>query len=634
MEVRELVINTHIAKTIGLSEMKLSDLDQLVVLVGKNGCGKSRILSVIDWLLRQREQIGNKKFQAYNALYNKRRDFLGYMFELNDNHYSISGAASDVEAIERVIAPINCISLLLDSDEDADKSLNTYCKISDALNLNVNAEKEYQLNLSLGLPRGDHTIDKTLIKNPLFYISDICQRFNNEQKFETISFDTPDSGITEKFSTLKELIIKLSSLVLDIKPGHTEATLNELPISSAKFSDGQMTLLRYAVLIHSGTLENHGVPLLLDEPELNLHPSTLLCLIDTLIKKLPKSQIWIATHSLALAAHLSFSHPRSIWFGEDGKFTRTGRTPEKVINSLLGTPEGAIEIADFCTLPSIFAGVSFAAECLREATTMPYKKADPQISQMRQALPHANNKAISILDFGAGQGRLLEGLIAEYESEKFVALTEFSYYALEVEEKWRSLCLKQVELHYEDANERVFKDVDAAKLKLEKSVDVVIMANVLHEIDPIYWLNIFNGNGIQALVKKGGKLIIVEDTQLPFGELAHSAGFMVLEQPALIRLFGITDINDPNIRLIESSNYATRLQATEIDSCLLDRVTPETIMDAIKKQLEISLVKVKELRSMNSTSNYSSGRIHAYHVQLIANATLALDILRKKSHSS
>jgi predicted ATPase len=91
------------------------------------------------------------------------------------------------------------------------------------------------------------------------------------------------------------------------------------PLSSTELSDGT---LRYLCLI--GALLSLRLPtfVVLNEPETSLHPDLLRPLARLIHRASQRTQVWVITHSDALAAHIKeFSHvdPLLVSRGENGE---------------------------------------------------------------------------------------------------------------------------------------------------------------------------------------------------------------------------------------------------------------------------------------------------------------------------
>lgn len=599
----------------------MSDLGDLVVLVGENGCGKTRLLEAVDWLLRRTRHVGFSQLAGLRkGRADKAKFFAALASEPPDDHMTFAGAGSDVDAYDEVLSPFEGFELVVEDDDNVDAALSAYCEHSDILRNALTSNREHFARLAVGVPRGDYETDPILVGAPLAYIDDVCMRQATDCNNEPVGLHSANNAIARDYDRLQKLFIDVAGMKLDVTNGR--ASLDGRTVHQTSFSDGQMALFRIVVLLHSKILNDVPVPLLLDEPERHLHPSRLIGLIDALREYLPRAQLWIATHSLALTAHLAAVQPRSIWFGADGHFSRAGLSQEKVVNGLLGGQSGAEQISDFCVQADQFAACSFSADCLVSPETTAYRSGDPQVKQIYDFISQEHDKCLIIVDIGAGKGRLLDGLAHSLE---FELTKKVSYYAIEPNPTTRTQCAEQVRRHFDDNIERVFASAQEYIASVHERADVVVLINVLHEIEIQYWTSVLND--ARSLLNDAGSLLIVEDTRLPRGELAHANGFLVLETDALCELFE-TRHNAEGIQSIAASRGGTRLQATAFKKSHLAAVTIPNIMRALHMQLNSAAATIRALRTSNRKPDYRLGHEHAYQTQLLANLTLAIEDLQ------
>jgi len=509
--------------------------------------------------------------------------------------------------------------LVSEDGECADAALLTYCDHSDILRSSLTSNREHFARLAVGVPRGDDETDPILVGAPLAYMDDVCVRQAAERDHETFGMHSANSAVGSDYARLQKLFADLAGITLDIADGH--ASIDGRSIHLNAFSDGQLALFRFVVLLHAKLLKDASVPILLDEPERHLHPSRLIALVDALRANMPRAQLWIATHSLALTAHLAAIEPRSIWFGADGHFERAGLAQEKVVNGLLGGPGGAQQISDFCMHADQFAAISFSADCLSSPVTVAYKAGDPQVKQIYDFIAHEETRRLIVVDIGAGQGRLLDGL-AHTLGEEFGK--RISYYAIEPNLKTRAMCAHQVRRYFDDGTERVFSSAQDFLAAVREKADVAVLINVLHEIDIKDWASVFND--AHSLLDDAGSLLIVEDTRLPRGELAHANGFLILEAHSLCELFA-TSHSASGVQSIAASRLGSRLQATAFKKVHLASVSNFSIERAFKTQMDREALAIRSIRKSSRHPDYRLGQEHAYHTQLLANLTLAIEEL-------
>ena len=280
-------------------------------------------------------------------------------------------------------------------------------------------------------------------------------------------------------------------------------TLFDRPLERAELSDGQKALLQFCVAVHNQSANRRDSILIMDEPENHLHPSIVVKTIDRIADCVPSGQIWIATHSIPLLAHFD---PSSIWYMEEGRISYGGNIPEKVMSSLLGGEDEIAKLQDFIGLPAQLALNRFAYECLFGPAVALTGNDDPQIVQIMKQLGQIKKAGkIRVLDYGAGKGRLLTNIPEGLEhTRKFTA--EFDYIAFDKFDDDKKECRAILEKVYGSAADRYFNHItDLLGCHDTGSFDVVLMTNVLHEIDPKEWLELFREKGVitSLLGKKG-----------------------------------------------------------------------------------------------------------------------------------
>ncbi|WP_201193949.1 AAA family ATPase [Pseudomonas fluorescens] len=628
MKITSINVNKHLASTLGLASSKMKNLGGIVVLTGQNGCGKTRLLSAIDWLLHECLNQGYKQIrETLSDLKSPDHLFNSHPSKHDVDQYSYSGLMQSFRHQLAELESASGIELNFETQEREDESLRNYLEISALLKRPLELTLNYTAKLSIGMTRDlADTSHNGLLSSPLSYLLDICSRVekeiqnhaSNEDEIEVISIYP---GIFERFKDLQALMLDLLGLELS-HTGH----LDKIALNEISLSEGQARLLRWIVLFNSTALKKISIPLLLDEPEIHLHPHALNKLINHIINRAPKCQIWLATHSISLIAHLAADHPRSIWFGNRGVFNTAGKELPVVVQALLGGEGGDEKLIDYCLSPERFAFNTFCAECLSPPQTVAYKSGDPQVEQILGAIYSKNVAPIALLDFGAGQGRLLDGLAdaAKSSGANCDLNTLFSYYAYEPDPESLIRCQETICSYYPGEPDRAFSSQET--ISEELSFDLVVMANLLHEVLPDNWItDIFQGSAVGSNLKKEGHVLLIEDTLLPTGELAHNLGFIMLDQSALEILFKTTQEDKDAGLFIANSTFNNRLQATLIGKQIFLRVDKNSIMEALKHQRTSAVNSIKNLRKNSASASYMDGRKHAYYTQLVTNITLALD---------
>ena len=399
-------------------------------------------------------------------------------------------------------------------------------------------------------------------------------------------------------------------------------TLFNMPVGEAQLSEGQRILLQFCVVLHAQGGRLDECILFLDEPEKHLHPAALLDILTQLQRLVTKGQVWIATHSVHVLAHVD---PGSIWYMDAGKVEHAGRAPEKVLRGLVGDDDQVARLAGFLGEPARLAMTRFALECLVPPATVS-TTADAQSTQVtRILLQDFGTNRRCVLDYGAGRGRLLAALRERYAPapEHLVLDKALDYIAFDPHRGDRDECEQVIQSVYESSAGRWFSELhDLRTLRGDHLVDVAVMCNVLHEVDPREWPALFDdATGLGDILKQDGSLLIVEDQRMPVGENAHSKGFLVLDTIALRKLFSAeaADIG----RYDERGD--SRLLAHSVPARLIGRVTQRTIRAAITSVRDTARAQIQKVRrGTTEAPTFSRGLAHAFWTHQLANAELAL----------
>jgi energy-coupling factor transporter ATP-binding protein EcfA2 len=398
-------------------------------------------------------------------------------------------------------------------------------------------------------------------------------------------------------------------------------TLFGHPLHDPPLSEGQKILLAVAtsLALQDGSQEN--LILLLDEPEKHLHPKALLELLNHLDKACPHAQIWIATHSVHVLAHYG---EKAIWSVRDGKAQHAGREWSSVLESLIGSSEHSDRVRSFLGLPAEHAMLSFAAECLIPPAVVDTEAGDPQTTQIAEFLKgvRSEGKPMRVLDFGAGQGRLLGELMAQ--SQNFAQ--DFDYFAYDqadVKDEHKARCLSRLsECYSSNGMSHYLSGTGSIRNNLNpKSVDCLILCNVLHEVDPKDWISLLGSNGeIYECLADHGVLLIVEDQLLRDGERAHTYNFLVLSEPELKALFGASP-ESQDIMSKAHPKYPDRLKIHRVPKRLLAQVTADTRAAALRKLVSNAQINAHALKGGRDAAN---GRLYGFWAMQHFNATEAL----------
>ena len=382
------------------------------------------------------------------------------------------------------------------------------------------------------------------------------------------------------------------------------------------------TILRL-IQFYTNKKSVQAVRLILDEPELHLHPSALIEVIEKLRKFIGEDgQIWLATHSVALLSHL---RQGEIWVVKDGQIFHPECTSyQRALEELFGSDLHIDNLHQITLHAAKHAAIKFAGECLIPPESIAAKDNDAQQSQFAQNI-HTKLKAsnLSVLDFGAGKGRLGEWLKAEAKA----ILGKIRYTAYDKHEFIEKKILEELCKNFAEGSR------PATENCLEKSEkhDLAVMCNVLHEIPAGQWVAEFKR--IADSLKDDGVLWIIEDTKLPAGELPHKDGFLVMTETELEKLFA------PNNETLAYTYYGEdgkgdRLLLAEVTKSQFENVTQETISNAITTAKEQAFKQIERIRDEvdkikgdgndKRKKKASLSRLHAFYSQQYINCELYL----------
>ncbi len=366
-------------------------------------------------------------------------------------------------------------------------------------------------------------------------------------------------------------------------------------------------------MLHAQGDKLNNFILLLDEPENFLHPSIVLKVINNIVKMSKNCQIFIATHSLNTISY--YFNEATLIYMEDSKAEFTGEKPEKIIKGLLGEENGIQKLSNFMDLPIRLGIINFIIQSILEPKIIGYKKNDSQQNQIyKTIINNFKDKKINILDYGAGEGRIL---IELYEKNINHFKNKFDYYAYDKVENLS--CVNNINLIYQNNKKRYFIE-NKDKFPADLYFDLIVMCNVLHEIDPVKWIDIFNKESeIMKSLSDKGFLLIAEVKEISKGEKAHQFNFFVLDKEELSILFK-TSIDDIISNPVENERLTSYLiQKKHLIN--IDKIS-------IKKTIEMLQKKsVKEINKITNSGNtsYSNGLKFAFWTLQHSNSTLYLN---------
>ena len=233
-----------------------------------------------------------------------------------------------------------------------------------------------------------------------------------------------------------------------------------------QFSEGEKVLFTYALLLFllntNPRIRFKESIIIIDEPELNLHPKAQIKLIESLQELIKdEGQLIIATHSLSIVANLQYG---SIHLVRDSKlFSPSSTIPFESVDDLMGFDEHYNKIVEFLVSTPSWAMVNFMGECFEDPEV--FEEAnnnDPQLEIFKNIL--LKNTSINLLDFGSGKGRLIEKIRESEQTWKRIN----SYECFDIEPEYNEIVENL-------GAKKVYNDLDEIP---ENHYDLVILVNV------------------------------------------------------------------------------------------------------------------------------------------------------------
>lgn len=387
-----------------------------------------------------------------------------------------------------------------------------------------------------------------------------------------------------------------------------------LRADNACLSPGQQYLLRMAVACFRNE-NNNRVVFILDEPELHLHPQAQIALIDKIRSKFPDAQLWISTHSLSLIAYLSgIEDDTTLLYLCDGQIKTLRSDLSKLLDGLVGSDTNLLSIRQLLSSPEEYACTHFAVECMNKPDVSYPLPKNPQ----NELLKNAFTEGAIIIDYGAGKCRLLEEMELLLGREKVTKINYFAYDAYDTNQRRAKAVLGS----YGFNSDHYFNNPEGLLAELDGKADYIFLVNVLHEIPPQEWeftFDIFS----KLLKPKSGVLIIVERSELTVGESPYDEGFLMITPNGASALFG-----EGNYIMEKhpEKEYIVAYKICQEYLCF-SRDTVINCVNAIKQDAFEKINKLKDIKEKekNDKDRFKSGIKLAFNLHQFANATIISD---------
>ena len=627
MKITSLDLPASLCDAYQLKPVKMSRLGDAIVLAGRNGAGKTRFLKLLKDLsykhpggkLDKLKEQYTEKEKLHEAIKVRRTKEDATLNQKRNQEINMQSIALQMNEIVESMVLGSQLVIEPDVEVKMIPFLPKSIILTDSIHMSQSQIETNLVDLSNLNNIGTDSIEIGVIPT----IHNITKNYISATHIKSTLSEREKKEHTENYHRLNSIIKKFLNVELEFDSSLIP-TLFRKRIGGANLSQGQIILLQLALAIYAQGNSIDNYILLIDEPENHLYPKALLEALDIIMQNTKNGQVWITTHSIHVLAHFD---PSSIWYIEDGDIRYAGNVPHKVLDGLLGSEEEKVRLINFLSLPDVIAFNQFSYECLHDPKVLLTGIADPQVKQAHQILLERiqSGEKLKVMDIGIGQGRFLS-TIDELEKREGRSVADWlDYYGYDISDTYKDNCNATLDTIYSDDVTRYFNDNNTLLEKLDKGTfDLVIMSNVLHEIDPKNWIEIFKSqNSICSLLKQDGYLLIIEDQLLPVGELAHANGFLVLDGTQLKSLF--------NVKTSEgyfSKDYKGdgRLKAHFIPASHIKNIDDKSRKESIISVRDEAAGKIREIRSAGNMS-FQNGRLLAFWTQQLANATLVIQEL-------
>ncbi|MHC0439884.1 AAA family ATPase [Flavobacterium sp. 3-210] len=649
MKLKILELKLSDVEKSGLGEFYSTKFNSTIALVGKNGAGKSRYLKAIENYLLEADVTTDfehrfdsvpQSFLEMHALYKKQKAKFDIIKEYNISQILYNNNQIDPVAKSRFILASQKYSQLSRNSELnqlENHSLTIKNEISKRLKvINPNDLRKLQSSFEKKDKASfqdiiDSTIENVEV-NEFNLIAEsslsFLQRLPHKLAFDEIDCKGDEKKFKarvsfQRFSLLKTLIndfldkdLKWHAKTSDVSEHDDHVnikttgywTINDREFNFDDFSDGEKVLFTYALLLFllstNPRVKFKESIIIIDEPELNLHPKAQIKLIQSLENLVGDSgQIIIATHSLSIVANLDYG---SIFLVRDNKLlTPSSSVPYNAIEDLMGFEEHYNKIVEFLVSTPSWAMTNFMGQCFEDPEVFESaNKNDPQLEVFQKLILEKNN--IRLLDFGSGKGRLIDRIKENEDSWNRIEI----YDCFDVDQSFNDLVLSK----------GATSIVNDLKKIPDNSYDLIIMVNVLHEVHIKHWKESLSK--VKKALSSNGYLAIIEDIELPVGELPNDLGFLLLGKEEMEILFG----NEIKFLSPSVERYKNRILCGIINRENLNTINKTHLVKCLENLKANSLSSIKEYRQIEN-KELGIGRLYALKSNLYVNSQLAIEYL-------
>ena len=502
--------------------------------------------------------------------------------------------------------------------------------------------------ISQGKPTTTDDLYNILFDGDIIEFSDFLELFDQDKEnlfadmvttLYQIRSKKSRGTVSQGLTKINELLLKLVNIQIKIEQNDTHKVslcihdqqgnvVREGLYSSiaSELSPGQRLLFYLCFFLYYVQTVTRQLIIVMDEPELHLHPRALVEFIQWIYQDEKVEGLWVASHSLFLVPLFQFQEV--IFFENSSLMPHNSHMYHQLYDDLIGIQY--VDIYEFLKSLDNWQYYRFIVECF--CLPSPVSKAsskDEQFQKFLKAIPvNAISSPCRILDYGAGKFRILECLQMLLHERKQVE--PFSYEAYEP---------------YPDAETlKVLTSNDMLPFPLfqtatnipENTYDVIVLMNVLHEIDVLEWEETFKI--IAKSLNPNGVLLLLEVQTLSYGEQPYgNTGYLVLSNKEVQELFPSCDI-ECSIKLAGEKSECWIIPRTAVEQISLQNIEKcITCLSNSSKSIleELFVSKVESAKKGNTVQDKTvqlAARKYAFFSQQYINAILAIDRLKKSKN--
>lgn len=396
--------------------------------------------------------------------------------------------------------------------------------------------------------------------------------------------------------------------------------LEPLEKSLKNMSPGELSLFYLSILLimlkENRSAAKRKTILLLDEPELHLHPKALIQFLDYLRSDDCEIEMCcIATHSIFLVPLFEFN--QIIYIKNGIVQPANSALYDNLFNDIIGINEN---LNDFLISRDSWQYYQFIIECFCHPEFV--DKVNIKDEQFLKFIKYMNilnqsQASIKVLDYGAGGGRLGKtlNLLAQTQPSIKEKISYFYY------DKY---CSKPDDLEVPSFDS--FQHIKESNTKFH----CVVLMNVLHEINVIEWERTIKE--IYGILESNGYLLIFEVHALLHGEQPWGdSGYLLLRAKQIGQLFSIHNVQEIEL------DHTGKTSLFVIPKDALNNISSRSVTNAIvslKNDLYIELKNLYltriKMASEKKSATLTTAKKYGFLSQHYLNSIFALELLLKE----